>query len=181
MKKACLAAILLVAFAATTKAQESFAKKDLVGHVGIGVWSFFSDDYWQLKIPPVALSAEYGILDSFIRGKAAIGVGGYLAYTAEKSKIGSTLSRSHVIIGARGVFHYEFVYRLDTYAGLSATYNIVTSSHAGSGTTTSHGSSSGLFPTLFVGARYYFAPRFAAFAELGYGIAPLEIGVAFKF
>ena len=38
----------------------------------------------------------------------------------------------------------------------------------------------GLVYAGFIGARYYFTPKLAAMAELGYGIAILNIGVSFK-
>ncbi|MDR2415019.1 MAG: hypothetical protein LBD64_08565 [Odoribacteraceae bacterium] len=170
--------VALLALTMTTRAQESFLKKDIVGHVGVGVGSYLGDASWRLLVPPIVLSGEYGILDSFIRGKAAIGVGGYFAYAMDKIKNDGP-SRSHVILGARGIFHYEFVYRLDTYAGLSLTYENLSVSNNSTSTYDSH--SLRLFPTIFIGARYYFSNRFAAFAEVGYGISPLEIGVAIKF
>jgi hypothetical protein len=43
-----------------------------------------------------------------------------------------------------------------------------------------HSSSGGLVWSWFVGGRYYFNDNLAAMAELGYGIAYLNIGVAFK-
>jgi hypothetical protein len=123
------------------------------------------------------LSGEYGILDSFIDGKAAIGVGGYLAYAGEKLK-GFDMKVSHFILAARGLFHYQFVDRLDTYAGLALGYESVSVSNGGG---YNYGDSSGVFPSLFLGARYYFNDRLAAFGELGYGVAPLELGIALKF
>jgi len=38
----------------------------------------------------------------------------------------------------------------------------------------------GLVYAGFIGARYYFTPKFAAKAELGYGIALINIGVSIK-
>ncbi|HEX2605726.1 MAG TPA: hypothetical protein VHK91_00040, partial [Flavisolibacter sp.] len=34
---------------------------------------------------------------------------------------------------------------------------------------------------IFAGGRYYFAPNVGAFAELGYGISPLQLGLTVKF
>ena len=33
----------------------------------------------------------------------------------------------------------------------------------------------------FAGVSYYFKDKLAAFAEVGYGIAAIEIGISFKF
>jgi len=42
-----------------------------------------------------------------------------------------------------------------------------------------YGSSTGF--TLYAGGRYFFSENIAAFAELGYGVSYLTVGVAFKF
>jgi hypothetical protein len=41
------------------------------------------------------------------------------------------------------------------------------------------GSGSGVAYSLFVGGRYYFNQHIGVFAELGYGVAWLNLGVAF--
>jgi hypothetical protein len=174
MRKLLLTACALVALIAATNAQEIFAKRDLVGHVGIGIGSYLGGSNYTTTVPPILISGEYGILDSFIKGKAAIGVGGYLAYTANKWKNANSSRQSFFIIGARGVFHYQFVERLDTYAGLMFGYQGVSAKNIPNGT------SSGFCPASFIGARYYFSDRFAAFSELGFGIAALQLGVAIK-
>ncbi len=40
---------------------------------------------------------------------------------------------------------------------------------------------SGLVSSFFIGGRYYFSDSMAAMLELGYGVAYLNLGVAFKF
>ena len=42
-------------------------------------------------------------------------------------------------------------------------------------------SSSGLSIAWFAGARYYFSDNFAVMAEIGYGVAYLNLGIALKF
>ena len=85
---------------------------------------------------------------------------------------------STIIIGARGALHYALVDKLDTYTGLMLGYNIVSTKYTGS---TNHGASgSGLSWAWYLGGRYYFNQSTAAFAELGYGVSVLNIGVAFK-
>jgi hypothetical protein len=62
-------------------------------------------------------------------------------------------------------------------------YNILNSKETGdwpSGTYYSANSSAFIW-AFYVGGRYYFTDSFAAMLELGYGIAWLNIGVAFKF
>jgi len=40
--------------------------------------------------------------------------------------------------------------------------------------------SSGICYSAFVGARYHFNDKFAAYGEIGYGISALELGISFK-
>jgi hypothetical protein len=55
-------------------------------------------------------------------------------------------------------------------------YDVVSYSHSDNDI-----SGSGTASSFFAGARYHFLDNFAVFGEVGYGIAPLEVGVAFKF
>ena len=77
------------------------------------------------------------------------------------------------MLGARGAFHYQFVEKLDTYAGLMLGFDAVMSSGASA--------TSGLGFSGFLGGRYYIKPKLAIYSELGYGIAYLSAGVALKF
>jgi len=166
-------------------AQNSFSKGDKIVNVGIGVGSYYGGDGYTSSIPPFTVSFEQGIIDGLLDGKASIGVGGYLAYTANKweSTYGSTTfgyKYSYFILGARGVFHYQFVDKLDTYTGLMLGYNVVSSSTFGDGMGGSSPTASGIGYSAFIGARYHFSDKFAAFAEIGYGISALELGISFK-
>jgi len=59
-------------------------------------------------------------------------------------------------------------------------YNIVSSKWYGSGTSIGSASAGGVIFSGFLGARYFFNDKFAAFAELGSGIAYLNLGVAIR-
>ena len=154
---------------------EAFNKGDRVAQLGIGIGSYITWIGYSTKVPPIPASFEYGALDLF-NSRAAIGLGGYLAYTSAGYKGDGKWNVSDLIIGPRGFFHYQFVEKLDTYAGLMFGYEIVSYSH-----TDSNLSGSSFITSLFVGARYYFAKNIAVYGELGYGVAPLEVGIAFKF
>ncbi|MDR1414828.1 MAG: outer membrane beta-barrel protein [Odoribacteraceae bacterium] len=177
MKKLSLITCVLVALTATVHAQETFAKRDIIGHVGIGIGGNISGSGYKIAFPPLLISGEYGVMEGLINGKGAIGVGGYLAYASDKYT-GTDIKQSHVIFGARGLFHYQFVDKLDTYAGLMLGYESVSVSN-----NQSHFPVTGsdFLPGLFIGGRYYFTDRLAAFTELGYGIAFLQLGLAVRF
>jgi len=181
MKRILLTKVLVVFFVlfgfswGASAQDEAFNKGDKVVHVGIGLGNFISYSGYSIKVPPISGSFEYGILDLF-DGRGAVGVGGYLGYTSFGNKVNSKWTVSDLIIGPRGTFHYQFVDKLDTYAGLMVGYDIVSYSH-----TDSDLSGSGFYPTFFAGARYYLIDNFAVWGEVGYGVSPLQLGVAYKF
>lgn len=150
MKKYFVLGIISL-FAVAANAQEIFQKGTTVLNLGVGVGSHI----------PVEASFEHGIVDGLIkRENGSIGIGGYVGW----------YNRNSFGLGVRGAFHYQFVDKLDTYAGLMLGYDI----HGGT-------SASSLFPSAFAGARYYFVPSLAVYSELGYGISYLSVGLALKF
>lgn len=179
---------LAVVFASITftnvSAQHIFSKGDQVVNLGIGIGSYYGGSGYTMTVPPISASFEQGIVDGLINGNASIGVGGYLGYSANKwentmygTKYG--YKYSYLTIGARGAFHYQFVDKLDTYAGVMLGYNVVSSKAIGDN---SYGEADGssIGSSIFAGARYYFSDKFAAYAEVGYGVSALELGIAIR-
>ncbi|MCB9024666.1 MAG: hypothetical protein H6542_08910 [Lentimicrobiaceae bacterium] len=93
-----------------------------------------------------------------------------------------TAQHVNLIIGARGSFHYPLIDKLDTYTGLMIGMNIVSAKETGDIDPLYNysASSSGVIWSWYAGGRYYFSDKFAAMAEIGYGIAWLNLGVALK-
>jgi hypothetical protein len=152
-----------------------FAKGDKVVSASIGfINTTHTGTGWKGVTLPISLAGEYGIVDGLIDGNASIGVGVDFGYARFKynSKL-SSYKYSDVILGIRGGFHYQFVDKLDTYAGLLFGYNIV----SGDGI---YASSEPIWGG-YVGARYYFSDNFAALAEIGNSVALINLGVAYKF
>ena len=165
---------------------QPFIKGDKVINVGLGIGStLYSGTGYKMGVPPLSASFEIGVTEL---GPGIIGVGGYFglsSYKWEDSFGGSNYGwkYSNTIIGARGNYHYNFVEKLDTYAGLMLGYNFINSKEIGNwpyGYDYSVNSSYFIW-SIYIGGRYYFSDSFAAMLELGYGIAWLNIGVAFKF
>lgn len=152
--------------------------------IGLGTGALYSAG--TSSLPPVSASFEVGVKDDVL-DVGSIGIGGYLGYTAYKvdySWFGGNYGwkYSNLIIGARGLLHYPLVEKLDTYGGLMLGYNIVSAKEYGDFTNTwPNATSSYVIFSPFIGGRYYFSENFAALAELGYGIAYLNLGVALKF
>jgi hypothetical protein len=180
--KSLFIAVFLVTGFLLTNAQV-VVKGDKVLNLGVGIGSaLYSGGYYQGTVPPISASLEVVVKDDIFDGKGAIGAGGYLAYSAYKWEYaGYGWKWNNIILGPRGYLHYNFVEKLDTYAGVMLGYNIVSSTAIGTtelGETA--GNSGGVIFSGFVGARYFFSDKFAVMGELGSGIAYLNLGVAFK-
>lgn len=184
MKKLLLSLLVVVFFVTQSVAQEStFQQGDKVLNLGIGLGStLYSGSYYKAGFPPISASLEFGVKDGVL-DKGSIGIGGYLGYSSHKWEYsGWGWKYTNIIVGARGVFHYPLVDKLDTYTGLLLGYNIATSKEFGNSVPGYNysASSGGVAYSWFVGGRYYFSEKFAGMLELGYGITYLNIGIALK-
>ena len=176
MKKLIIGCCIFCFVAVQAFAQiPSFNKGDNVAGVSIGLGGYYSGSFYTgsgvSRLPYIGLYYENCVKDNLFDEKSAIGIGGMLGHTSVK---GNGWNSSVTVLGFRGALHYAFVDKLDTYTGLMLGYNI----YNYSGYT---GHNSGLYLGWFLGARYYFTDTFAALAELGYGAAVLNLGVALKF
>jgi len=164
----------------------TFQKSDLVFNAGIGFGSSLYGSAYTTTLPAISISGEYGVIDDFITDDMTLGIGGYVGFAGSKyeySGFGTTYGwkYNYTVIGARGALHYPLVDKLDTYAGLMLGYNVVSFKEIGTaplGITNSQ--SGGMTFSAYLGARYYLANNFAVMAELGYGIAYLNVGIALK-
>lgn len=168
--------ILALAFTGLNMNAQVFEEGALLGNVGVGLG--FTYGLGNTAVPPIALSADYGITEN-------IAVGGYLGYASSTEDIlGYEWKYSYTIIGARGTYHLDRSDNLDLYGGALLGYVV------GKVTLESDQELSPLFtePTVggvgysfFVGGRYMFSEKVGAFGELGYGISLLTLGVTAKF
>ncbi len=147
---------------------------------------YYSGTGYSTTVPPISASLEFGVADGLAGGKGSFGVAPYIGYTASKYKYSPNVdwgyNYSSTVVGLRGAFHYALASKLDTYLGLMLGYNIVSAKEYGANGTgiVYSASSSGFAWDGFLGARYYFTPKFGAFLELGYGIGYGNLGVAIK-
>ncbi|MCF6365147.1 MAG: hypothetical protein L3J35_03000 [Bacteroidales bacterium] len=186
MKKLLVSALISVFAFSFTNAQEStFSEGDKVINLGVGLGStLYTGSGFSTTVPPISASFEYGILNDVLE-KGSVGVGGYLGYTAARARynwFGDIYGYDYTsfIIGARGSFHYPLVEKLDTYAGMMLGYNIVSVSEIGDVSFGTSTTGSDIAWSMYLGGRYWFNPKIAGMVELGYGIAYLNLGVAFK-
>jgi len=131
---------------------------------------------------PIVASFEHGFTKNISAG-------------IETSLIQKTYSAywkySYLLIGARGSYHFSEALNLsnpnlDVYGGAGLLYRHYSVKTKGSVIDDEPGydwqaSGSDMTIDLHVGARYLFSEHVGGFAELGYGISPLKLGVSLKF
>jgi hypothetical protein len=171
--------IIAVLFLSSTylKGQSTFDKGTRVLNIGLGFGNYwYYGNHWHQTVPSISVSFEKSIIDG-IGEKGSIGIGGIAGFSAYRWDDGqNNYNYTNVLIGARGAFHYEFVDKLDTYVGLMLGYSIATHQD----NPNYNGTVGGFGFTAYLGARYYFNPKFAAMMELGYGISSFNVGIAIK-
>ena len=189
MKKFLLFFSAIIISIAGYSQSPSFEKSDLVFNAGFGIGTaLYAGIGYKMSVPPVSLSAEYGIVDDIITDKMTLGVGGFFGIAGSKYEytgytgVPSGYKYNYTVIGARGALHYPFVDKLDTYAGLMLGVNIINSKFYGDNTYLNNYSAatSGVAFSIYAGARYYFTDNFGVMGELGYGFAYLNLGIALK-
>jgi hypothetical protein len=152
-------------------------------NIGIGLGSTFIASGLDASLPPLSISYEHAFGEKISAG----GFLGYAGASKEATAIGGTWKwkYSYILVGARAAYHFNFkVPKLDPYAGLMAGYNVgrvSTEKPTGyTGPDIAGAKAGGAVIGGYLGARYMLADRVGAFAELGYGIAYLTLGVTLK-
>ena len=187
MKRSIL--LIVLALSTTLLFSQSFKKGDQAINVGIGLGNTgsFGAGYKGF-VPSIQGSYEYGIVEVPMGAEltGVVSVGGYLGWATYKYAWSYWDNISYVyntfVFGARGNYHFIFHDKLDTYAGIWLGYRLVNGKWKGDGQVPANWSatSSNITGGAYVGARWFFKPNFAAYAELGYLISVLNLGVTFK-
>ena len=96
----------------------------------MGIGSLLGSGYTS-TFPPITGSLEFGFADDIIR-KGTIGVAPFIGFgTYKYAHYTGHENYTYIPVGVRGVFHYPFVEKLDTYAGLLFGYIAVSGTHIG--------------------------------------------------
>ncbi len=140
--------------------------------VGIGTFGFLGTGGL-----PITASFEHGFSDN-------VSAGVYAGLVTRK--FGTDVKYSYRVVGVRGSYHFNDVLNIanpnvDVYGGTSIYYrgySVKGKDYDG----TTYKSGTGVMSIAFhAGGRYMFANNIGAFAELGYGVSPLQLGATFKF
>ncbi|HEX8314983.1 MAG TPA: hypothetical protein VF609_08320, partial [Flavisolibacter sp.] len=185
MKKMILSLALLTNFSVGFGQGGPLTKGDIKLNASIGLGSFIKAAGGQTTFPPLTGSLEYAINENTTLGPV-------IGYTATEDRanyaalgIIDTYTFSNFLIGAKGNHYFNTSESFEAYFGAILGYNAesmkLKSSSARNGTSEYNvAGGSGFFYGIHAGGRYKFSPSLAAHAELGYGIAILNIGLTFS-
>jgi hypothetical protein len=141
-------------------------------------------------------------------GPGYLGIGAYLAYQHANYHYNYSYSNyynngvyyngsgyyyehtwNYIMIAARSAYHWDKLNtdKAELYAGLLLGFRIQTYSYS-TNDPSPYGNNyrlneNSIYPaaSIFAGARWFFAPKFALFGEAGFGISYLTGGISFKF
>jgi len=159
------------------RSESEFRQSDklISGGLGLGMYGL----YGSSTLPPLFVMFEAGVAPK-------ISAGGIVAYSGSSEDfLYGKWKYSYLVIAGRGSYHFlENVKQFDAYAGIGLGYDVVSSSATYKDPNVHPiGYSAGasyVFFDIHVGGRYYFSPKWAAMAEVGYGVGFLRIGATYK-
>jgi hypothetical protein len=187
MKRGVFLFVVLFTFSSVLHAQRSMIEsEDKVISLGMGIGNtlYIGGKGYSTIVPPLSLSYEQVVADDIFR-EGVLGIVGSLGYTSYRFRYTADpydfgWDYHNIILGAGSLLHYPLVNRLDTYIGALLGYNFTSVSEYRETGDNEADSVGGFLIAGFVGARYYFTDQFAAFAQVGYGVAYLTIGVSYR-
>lgn len=165
-----LIALAILLFFLPNKSFAQFeGEGSLVANVGLGLGTHLGYGGF-----PLSISADYGVTEK-------ITVGGFLGYNRSSRIFPGNFkwTLTNTLIGARGAYHHPLIEEFDTYAGLMLGYNVI-STRIEPNQPNALLSNSYAFLGGFVGINHFFTDQIGGFAELGYGVGYLTVGVTFR-
>ncbi len=148
-----------------------------VNNLNIGVGMGLNGITGESSLPPISLGYQLGIAKNY-------SIGAIVGYSGSTNKVLTyEWTYTYIVVGGRGEYHFmKPTDKLDAYAGGTLGYTIVSvsepdnlPSYVGGAIGTSY-----LIYGAHAGIRYAFSKSFGAFAEVGYGIGLLTIGINLK-
>lgn len=172
-----LASLVVSVLMVSSSAAQS-KKGENIATLGLGLG--YPGVYGSSSLPPLFLSFDHALQDR-------ISLGGIASYaTSSYSVAVDKWSYNYLFLGARGAYHFaEEIKNLkdvDLYGGITLGYVIVSNSFTGANATIYNYSAGGSYFQfgLYVGGRYFFSPKWAGTAELGYDIGYFKVGISYK-
>jgi hypothetical protein len=189
--------ILIIAFAVNSICGNIFGQILKVGendlNLGIGFGTPWIQSGYYTVLPPLTVSLDHGFRDDWGNGIFTLGgCIGIARYAQEKEWHDTIYSADYTygynytstLFAARATYHYELFNGLDTYVGLMGGFRVNTNNHYGTWPAgdDDFDTDANFIPLgrIFIGAKYSFSDKVACFAELGYGISYVTMGVSFR-
>jgi hypothetical protein len=159
--------------------QMAYKSGDNVLSAGLGLGGF-AGVYGDATLPPISVGYEVGYNENISIGGLAGIAGSEAKYTWFGGSYG--WEYTYIIIAARGAYHFDVFKneRIDSYAGVTIGYNIVSVKETGNIPGGFSASGSYFLYGGHLGLRYYFSPNLGAQIELGYGIGTINVGIAYN-
>jgi hypothetical protein len=175
MKRFQLAFALLITLLVGNTAFAQYEKGDKLLNLGVGLNGYYGGGL------PLGGSFEVGVTDDISVGVQAD------FYTWGYNFGGYRWRYTFLPIAVRGSYHVNKLLNLnndkfDLYGGAQLGYYISSySDNTGFSGTYNNAYGNRVLFGIHLGTRYYFKPSLGGFAEVGYGVSALKLGVAFKF
>lgn len=179
MKRSILLVVMLGLVASVGFAQMAYKQGDRVLSAGLGLGTL-AGVYGDASMPPLSVGYEVGYNENISFG----GLAGIAGSKQEYKWFGDSWGweYTYIILGGRAAYHFDLFKdpKIDSYAGLTLGYNIVSSKEIG--TVQAGYSSSGSYFLYggHLGLRYYFSQQLGAQVEIGYGLGVINVGIAYK-
>jgi hypothetical protein len=172
-KNLLIAALVLGAMLMSEAGKAQAVKGKNFLNAGIGIGSFGLNGTGGL---PITASFEHGFSDK-ISGGVFVGI--------VSRNYTSSYKYKYFVVGARASYHFNEVLKItnpkvDVYGGASIYYRGYSLNYDYLGTKQKVTDGT-VGIALHAAARYMFSTHVGGYAELGYGISPLQLGVTFIF
>jgi hypothetical protein len=192
MKSIYSGLLLMGALLTTSVVTNAQSYKTGINVINAGVGFGYSIGYvgGASTTPVLHASFEHGLREV---GPGTLGIGGVISYQGasfnETNSLGTYKQTwSATYLGVRGTWHPDILVtgEYDVYGALQLGYVAYSYNFSGTGIykddafQVKNSLNSGLGLGLIVGGRYYFTPKLAGFAELGYDLSYLKIGASFQ-
>jgi hypothetical protein len=185
-----LVLVLAVLAAGSASAQEWFNSyahsvdgDTLFVNAGVG---FGPTSGYNSGVPPLSASVDYKLPIGLPITAGLIATYSTWKWKHDLGSLGKVdVTYSNLGLGARGMYHFNFTEKLDTYAGLTLGWVVQSSKSEVSGAVGNYESSNDGEPFFLfgasIGARYFFTSFLGAYLELGYsGLQILGAGLTVK-
>ena len=189
MKKVFLT-LIVVCFLSATHSEvhaQSFEKGDIDMNFQVGFGTaWYYGTYYKMGIPFISVAGDFALKDDW--GPGVFGIGGLIGVSTVKTRytyIGGDYGYKYTnfSIVPRATYHYQFVDKLDTYAGVATGITIRSGKEYGDYVLGAPDDSGVRFViTAFAGVKYYLTDNFSVMSELYvYDLATINIGIGLKF